>query len=72
MLSKIFMTSYDEAGNIGKRYRRQDIMGTPFVVTVDDNTLNEDIVTIRFRDTMEQVSIKLSEVESFIADRIKF
>lgn len=72
MLSKEFSTNYDESGNIGKRYRRQDIMGTPFVLTVDDNTLNEDIVTIRDRDTMEQITLKLDEVASYIQERIKF
>ena len=46
------MVNYDESGNIGKRYRRQDIMGTPFVLTVDDETLNNNTVTIRNRDTM--------------------
>jgi len=71
-LSKSFMTSYDEAGNIGKRYRRQDVMGTPFVVTVDDNTLNEGLVTVRDRDTMEQITLKLDEVVSYINSKIQF
>ena len=71
-LSKSFMTSYDEAGNIGKRYRRQDIMGTPFVVTVDDNTLNENVVTVRDRDTMEQITLRLEEVTSYINSRLEF
>jgi len=71
-LSKEFMTSYDEAGNIGKRYRRQDIMGTPFVVTVDDNTLNENTVTVRDRDTMEQITLGLDEVIPYINSKIKF
>lgn len=71
-LSKTFMTSYDEAGNIGKRYRRQDVMGTPFVVTVDDNTLNENKVTIRDRDTMEQITLKLEEVIPYINSKLEF
>ena len=71
-LSKKFMTSYDEAGSIGKRYRRQDAIGTPFAITIDDNTINEGMVTIRDRDTMEQVTIKLEEVEKYIEERIKF
>ena len=54
MLSKNFMCSYDEAGSIGKRYRREDIMGTPWCLTVDDNSLENDVVTLRNRDTMEQ------------------
>ena len=54
-LSFDFMTSYDEAGSIGKRYRRQDAIGTPFCITVDDETLNNGTVTLRNRDTMEQM-----------------
>ncbi len=71
-LSKCFMTDYDESGNIGKRYRRQDVVGTPFVVTVDDDTLNNNTVTIRDRDTMEQVTIPIDEIESYVSERIKF
>ena len=71
-LSKSFMTSYDEAGNIGKRYRRSDIVGTPFCVTIDDETINNGTVTVRDRDTMEQVTIKLEELENYISSRIKF
>ena len=71
-LSKTFMTSYDEAGNIGKRYRRQDVMGTPFVVTVDDNTLNENTVTLRNRDTMEQITLSLDEVVPYINSKLEF
>lgn len=71
-LSKSFMCSYDENQNIGKRYRRQDVIGTPFCVTIDDNTLNEDTVTIRDRDTMEQITLKIDEVENYINERIKF
>ena len=71
-MSKYFMTTYDESGNIGKRYRRQDIMGTPFVLTVDDDTLNNDTVTIRDRDTMEQITLKLDEVVDYVNERIKF
>ena len=52
MLSKYFMTSYDETANIGKRYRRADVVGTPFCVTIDDETINNNTVTIRDRDTM--------------------
>ncbi len=72
LLSKNFMTSYDEAGNIGKRYRRQDILGTPFVVTIDDNTLNENTVTVRDRDTMEQITLKLDEVVPYINSKLEF
>ena len=71
-LSKSFMTSYDEAGNIGKRYRRQDVMGTPFVVTIDDSTLNENTVTVRDRDTMEQITLKVEEVIPYINSKLEF
>ena len=71
-LSKYFMTSYDEAGNIGKRYRRQDIMGTPYVITIDDETLNNNTVTIRDRDTMKQITISLDEVVDYITKKIEF
>ena len=71
-LSKHFMTSYDDAGNIGKRYRRNDIIGTPFCITIDENTLNEDTVTIRDRDTMEQTTLKIEEIVDYVKKRIEF
>ena len=71
-LSKNFMVNYAESGNIGKRYRRQDIMGTPFVLTVDDETLNNNTVTIRNRDTMEQIILPLDEVKDYIEEKIQF
>ena len=72
MLSKHFMSDYDETGNIGKRYRRSDVVGTPFAITIDDNTLNNNTVTIRARDTMEQITLPLDEVVKYIEDKIKF
>jgi len=72
MLSKYFMTSYDETANIGKRYRRADVIGTPFCVTVDDETINNNTVTVRDRDTMKQVTLKLDELVNYIEERIKF
>ena len=72
LLNKEFMVSYDESGSIGKRYRRQDMMGTPFAVTVDDNTLNNGTVTIRDRDTMEQITLKVEEIANYINQKIKF
>ena len=66
------MVSYDEAGSIGKRYRRQDAIGTPFSLTVDDNTIDNGTVTLRDRDTMEQVTLKLEDVIPYIEKRIKF
>lgn len=71
-LSKYFMTSYDESGNIGKRYRRQDVIGTPFSVTIDDETINNGTVTVRDRDTMKQDVVKLDELKSYIEERIEF
>ena len=71
-LTKHFMTSFDETGNIGKRYRRADAIGTPFCITVDDNTLNNNVVTIRLRDTMEQITLPVEEVVSYVEDKIKF
>lgn len=72
MLSKHFMTSYDENANIGKRYRRADVIGTPFCITIDDDTLNNNTVTIRDRDTMKQITIKLDELVPYIKERIDF
>lgn len=69
-LSKNFMTSYDDAGSIGKRYRRCDAIGTPFVITVDDETINNNVVTLRNRDTMEQITLKVEEVAKYIEERI--
>ena len=71
-LSKCFMISYDETGNIGKRYRRQDVIGTPFCITVDDNTINNNTVTIRNRDTMKQDVVNIEDIESYISSRIVF
>jgi len=72
MLSKNFMTTYDEAGNIGKRYRRQDVIGTPLCVTIDEDTLSNDTVTVRDRDTMLQETIKITELTDYINNKIKF
>ena len=71
-LSKYFMVTYDEAGSIGKRYRRSDAVGTPFSITIDDNTLESNTVTIRDRDTMSQVTIPLDEVKNYIEEEIAF
>jgi len=71
-LAKHFMTSYDETGSIGKRYRRQDAIGTPWCITVDDETINNGTVTVRDRDTMEQIVLKVDEVVNYIEERIKF
>ena len=71
-LSKEFMVTYDESGNIGKRYRRSDVIGTPFAITIDDETINNNTVTIRDRDTMKQITVKVDEIEEYIKERVKF
>lgn len=71
-LSKSFSCDYDEAGSIGKRYRREDEIGTPYCLTVDFDTLEDNMVTIRDRDTMEQVRIPIDEVENYINEKIEF
>ena len=71
-LSKYFMTNYDEAGNIGKRYRRNDVIGTPFCITIDDETINNNTVTLRDRDTMNQITINLDQVVDYVNERLKF
>lgn len=71
-LSKEFMCTYDKTGNIGKRYRRQDVAGTPFCITIDDETMNNETVTIRDRDTMEQITLPINEVVDYIKDKMKF
>ena len=71
-LSSKFMCMYDEAGSIGKRYRRQDEIGVPYCVTIDFDTLEDGTVTIRDRDTMEQIRIPMSDVEKYIEEKIKF
>lgn len=77
-LARDFMVDYDDTGSIGKRYRRQDEVGTPFCITLDFQTVGDDTtpadhcVTIRERDSMEQVRIPMSEVKNYIAERIKF
>ena len=71
-LSKHFMTMYDESGNIGKRYRRSDVIGVPFAVTIDDETLNNQTVTVRDRDTMEQITLKVEELVDYINKKMEF
>lgn len=70
-LNKLFNCNYDESGSIGKRYRRADACGVPYVITVDDDTLNADMITIRNRDTMEQEKINISEIIPYLNDKIK-
>ena len=72
MLSKEFMCDYDEAGSIGKRYRREDEIGTPYCITIDFDTLEDNMVTIRDRDTMEQVRVSIDEVKEWINKKLEF
>ena len=72
MLAKDFMVDYDDAGSIGKRYRREDEIGTPFCITFDFDSLEDKAVTVRDRDTMEQVRVPISELNAYIAEKIKF
>lgn len=72
LLSKEFMCDYDDAGSIGKRYRREDEIGTPFCVTIDFDTLQDNTVTIRDRDTMQQIRLKIEELPAYISEKIKF
>ena len=72
MLAKEFMCDYDEAGSIGKRYRREDEIGTPFCVTIDFDTLENGTVTVRDRDSMKQDLVKIEDLVDYIAKRIKF
>ena len=69
-LAKDFMCTYDEAGSIGKRYRRSDAVGTPLCVTIDDETLNNNTVTVRDRDTMEQITMDLNDLKAYIHERV--
>ena len=71
-LSKEFMCDYDESASIGKRYRRQDEIGTPYCITVDFETENDKCVTVRDRDTMEQIRLPISELKNWISEKIKF
>ena len=66
------MTTYDDTGSIGKRYRRSDVIGTPYAITIDDETINNGTVTLRDRDTMQQVKMSVDEVILYVNDRIKF
>ena len=71
-LSKHFAVEYDETGNIGKRYRRHDEIGTPMCITVDFDTLEDNCVTVRDRDTMAQVRLPITELEKYIAEKLEF
>jgi len=69
-LRQQFSTFYDEKGAIGRRYRRQDEAGTPFCITVDGDTLTDDTVTLRERDSCEQIRLRAEEVGAYVRDRV--
>ena len=71
-LSADFMTDYDDAGSIGKRYRRQDEIGTPFCITYDFESVDDGCVTVRDRDTMQQERVAIDKLNGYIAEKIKF
>ncbi len=72
MLAKHFMVDYDDSGSIGKRYRRQDEIGTPFCLTYDFDSQNDGCVTVRDRDTMEQERVRVEDLVSYIEKRLEF
>jgi glycyl-tRNA synthetase len=72
LLSDRYMVDYDETQNIGKRYRRQDEIGTPLAVTVDFDSLDDNAVTVRDRDTTEQVRVPITELLATVSDRLGF
>ena len=71
-LSKKYNCEYDDRGNIGKRYRRQDEIGTPFCITYDFESENDEAVTIRFRDSMEQERVKVADLKAYFDDKFDF
>ena len=71
-LAKKFVVEYDEAGAIGKRYRRQDEIGTPFCITYDFDTLEDGCVTVRDRDTMQQERVAIADLEKYLEEKLAF
>ena len=72
LLSRHFMVDYDDAGQIGKRYRREDEIGTPLCITIDFDTLEDETVTVRDRDTMEQIRLPICQLESYLLEKTDF
>ncbi len=69
MLKNQFVCEFDDNGNVGKRYRRQDEIGTPYCITVDFDSLEDNTVTVRDRDTMEQQRISIDELKNFLSEQ---
>ena len=72
MIAKEFNCDYDDAGTIGKRYRRQDEVGTPFCITYDFDSVEDKCVTVRDRDTMEQVRMPIADLVSYLKEKMEF
>ena len=72
MLNKYLTVVYDDTGSIGKRYRRQDAIGTPFCVTIDFDTMEDNQVTIRERDSMEQVRLPIDQLVDYLSKKTFF
>ena len=70
-LAEDFDVQYDETGSIGKRYRRADEIGVPFCVTMDFDSLNDQAVTVRHRETMQQERVKITELNAYVAAKLK-
>ena len=70
-LKKTYVCEFDDSGNIGQMYRRQDEIGTPFCVTIDYKTIEDETVTIRDRDTMKQERISISKLNNYLAEKLK-
>ncbi len=70
-LKQDMMCEFDDSGNIGKRYRRQDEIGTPYCITVDFESLEDEAATVRDRDTMSQERVKIAELKDYLADKLK-
>ena len=71
-LSKTYNCEYDDRGNIGKRYRRQDEIGTPYCITYDFDSVEDGAVTIRDRDTMEQERVKIEDLQAYFAEKFAY
>ena len=71
-MSRFYNCEFDDRGNIGKRYRRQDEIGTPFCITYDFDSETDQCVTVRERDSMEQVRIAISELKSYFEEKFIF
>ena len=71
-LSRQFMVDFDDTGSIGKRYRRQDEIGTPYCITYDFESAEDGCVTVRDRDSMEQVRLPIGELSAYLAEKVAF